>query len=407
MKRLFIDSQNGQVRTALTIDGKLREIYIDPAEKASMVEQIILGRLDAILPGQFAFVDIGMGKNAMMNISPKIQLKKGQPVLVQVYKDPTGTKGAYVGMELRFKGRYTILYESPRSEIGVSQKITDEKERKRLKVLAQQIRPKGYGIILRTNANGLDAETISSEIEASRLLHNQIQEQARYAQYPSIIYPKTSAASGQLSSLLSDILAYDLSEIRISGPDYDSIRQLILEMIPTFENSVFEYRQLNGPGLFDAYNLTSQISAALKKTVQLPCGGFITIEQTEACVVIDVNTGRFTGQQDLRATVLKTNTDAAASIAWQLALRNLSGIIIVDFIDMKYEQDKSALLGAFKEEIKKDRIKTEIVGITELGLVQLTRRRTREPLARLLEQDCPSCGGKGRIPANPSPSISS
>ena len=395
MKRLFIESSEGQVRTALAIDGKLREIYIDRLEKGSMVGQIILGRLDALLPGQFTFVDIGTGKNALMNISPKDRLKKGQSVLVQVYKDPTGTKGAYVGMELRHKGRLAILFKNPRNEIGISQKITCEKERKRLRGVALQALPKGFSVIIRTNAQCQEPDALVSEIEALCLLHQQIVERAEYATFPAVIYPLASAMPSQLSSLLSDMLSDDLYEIWISGPD--TIGQAIIEMMPSLAGRVFQYNYTEGPSLFDAYNISAQISAALKKTVQLPCGGFISIEQTEACVVIDVNTGRFTGQNDLRETVLKTNQQAAACIAWQLALRNLSGIIIVDFIDMKNEQDKSALLGAFADEIKKDRIKTEIIGITELGLVQLTRKRTREPLARLLEQDCPKCGGKGRI----------
>jgi len=360
-----------------------------------MVGQIILGRLDVVLPGQFAFVDIGTGKNALINITPKVKLKKNQPVLVQVYKDPTGTKGAYLGFEMRHKGRYVILFESPRSDIGVSQKITDEKERKRLRGLAQQALPKGFGIIMRTNAKNQDSEAILSEIDALQLLHQQIHERAKHAAYPTVIYPEVLATSSPLTSLLPDILSEDLSEIWISGKDTDIIIQEISTITPSLSSRIFLYNE--PPALFDTHNISPQISAALKKTVQLPCGGFITIEQTEACVVIDVNTGRFTGQNDLRTTILKTNLEAATAIAWQLVLRNLSGIIIVDFIDMAHDQDKSVLLDALSLEIKKDRIKTELVGITELGVVQLTRHRTREPLARLLEQDCPSCGGKGRV----------
>ena len=394
MTRLLVECHGGQVRTALTIGGKLREIYIDPVENASLAGQIILGRLDAILPGQFAFVDIGTGKNALMNTSRDVPLKKGQPVLVQVYKDPTGNKGAYVGMELRLKGRYVVLLEGPRGEVGISQKITDENERKRLRVAARQALPKGFGVIVRTGAKGQAPETISSEIEELRLLHQRIQARAAHSTFPALIYPDVPTVESRLSVLLSDLVSYDLSEIWICGLDFDTIKRAITDIMPGLEDRVYKH----GPGLFNAYNINGQISAALKKTVQLPCGGFITIEQTEACVVIDVNTGRFTGQKDFRTTILETNIEAAACIAWQLALRNLSGIIIVDFIDMPREEDKSALLGAFTGEIKKDRIKTEIVSITELGLVQLTRQRTREPLARILEKDCPNCGGKGRIP---------
>jgi len=394
MKRLFFENQGGQVFTAITIGGKLREIYIDPAESGSMVGQIILGRLDCILPGQFAFVDIGAGKNALMNVTQQISFKKGQPVLVQVYKDPTGSKGAYVGMELRHKGHLVILFESPRSEVGISQKITGEKERKRLRETARQALPKGFGIIIRTSAEGVDAKKITADIESLSHLHQAIRTRAQHSVFPAVVYPK--AEDTGLPSLLQDMLSNDLHEIWISGFDFETVRQTIIERMPNLADHIFQYES-KSPSLLDANGIMPQISAALKKTVQLPCGGFITIEQTEACVVVDVNTGRFTGQQDFRSTVLKTNLEAATCIAWQLALRNLSGIIIVDFIDMKYEEDKSALLDAFANELKNDRIKTEIVGITELGLVQLTRRRTREPLSRILEQDCTTCNGKGRV----------
>ena len=397
MKRLLIDNNNGQMYTAVTIDGKLREIYIDPIENASIVGHIILGRLDALLPGQFAFVDIGTGKNALMNISAKDQLKKGMPVLVQVYKDPTGSKGAYVGLELRHKGRYVILFKSPRAEIGISKKITNENERKRLRGLVQKVLPKDFSIIIRTNAQGQEADAIISEIEALHLLHLEINQKAKHAMFPSLIYQMGGSQNGQLTSLLSDILSDDISEIWVGNTDFDAVKQSIINIMPALSGRVFHYNQPNSHSLINAHNLPTQIAAALKKTVQLPNGGFITIEQTEACVVIDVNTGRFTGQKDLRTTILETNLEAATCIAWQLMLRNLSGIIIVDFIDMKNEQDKSALLGAFTDEIKNDRIQTDIVGITELGLVQLTRKRTREPLARVLEKDCIHCGGKGRV----------
>jgi len=393
MKRLLIENHAGRVRTALTIQDKLREIYIDPAENASLAGQVILGRLDAILPGQFAFVDIGTGKNALMNTSRDVPLKKGQPVLVQVYKDPTGNKGAYVGMELRLKGRYVVLIESPRGEIGISQKITNESERKRLKAAAICALPKGFGVIVRTSAEGQEPEKISAEIQELRLLHQKIQARAAHSTYPALIYPEIATIEGRLTGLLADLVSDEMSEILVSGLNRDEIRQTVAEIVPGLENRVFEH----GPGLFDTYNINAQISAALKKTVQLPCGGFITIEQTEACVVIDVNTGRFTGQKDFRTTVLETNIEAATCIAWQLALRNLSGIIIVDFIGMERDEDKSALLGAFSDEIKKDRVKTELISITELGLVQLTRQRAREPLARILEKDCPACGGKGQV----------
>jgi len=406
------------VYTAITINGKLHEIYLDPLNNASMVGQIYVGRIDALLAGQFSFVDIGAKKNALMNIKTQDQLKKGQPVLVQVYKDATGTKGAYIGLEIRYKGRYSILFKSPRSEIGISQKIKSEAERKRLQSLAQSALPKGFGIIIRTNANGQEPEKIVSEIKHLHQLSYQVSQKAQHAPVPSLIFKPGGDDSNPLFSLLSDVLSDDIAEILIGDAnsqitskahdsqeiyklDFESIKQTIMQIMPSLSNRVYHHNNKSDSSILQAHNIPSQIAAALKKTVQLPNGGNITIEQTEACVVIDVNTGRFTGKKDMRTTALETNMEAATAITWHLALRNLSGIIIVDFIDMTNEQDKSALLGAFADELKKDRMKTEIVGITELGLVQLTRKRTREPLARILEDTCPHCGGKGRIVANP------
>ncbi|MCL2362070.1 MAG: Rne/Rng family ribonuclease [Defluviitaleaceae bacterium] len=393
MKRLFFENRADGVYTALTIDGKLREIYIDSPENTSMVGQIILGRLEVVLPGQMAFVDLGIGKKALMNISKEVKLQKNQPVLVQVYKDPTGTKGAYVGMELKHKGRHVILFESPRRDIGISQKITDSKERGRLRETAQQAIPKGFGIIIRTNAQGVEPEKIIADIDELLTLHKKIKTQAEHADFPALIYPEDDA----VPSVLPDMISEDLDEIWVSGLDFDAIKKAVTGIMPTLANRIFLYESLETANLFEFHNIPPQISAALKKTVQLPCGGFITIEQTEACVVIDVNTGRYTGKKDFRTTALTTNLEAATSIAWQLVLRNLSGIIIIDFMDMKHDEDKNVLLDALARELKNDRIKTEIVGITDLGLVQLTRRRARESLARLLEQDCPNCGGRGRV----------
>jgi len=393
MNRLLIENQSGQVCTAITKQNILREIYIDPAENASMTGHVILGRLAAILPGQFAFVDIGTGKNAFMNTSHNVPLKKGQPILVQVLKDPTTYKGAHVAMDLRLRGRYVVLIESRRRLVGISKKITCEHERNRLKTIVYEVIPKGFEVIVRTGAEGAAPEKISSEIEELQLTHQKIKARAEYAVFPTQVYPPVSTETGQSITLLTDLVSSDISEIWVSGLKTEEIKQAIAGFMPGLESRVYEH----GPGLFDAYNIPPQISAALKKSVQLPCGGFITIEQTEACVVIDVNTGSFTGQKNWRSTILETNIEAAICISWQLALRNLSGIIIVDFIGMAREEDKSALLDAFANEIKKDRIKTELMGMTELGLVQLTRQRIREPLARLLEKDCPACKGKGRV----------
>jgi len=393
MKRLILENNPDGIYTALTVDGNLREIYIDKPNDSSLVGQIILGRLEVVLPGQLAFVNIGQNKNALMNVSKKTILTKNQPVLVQVYKDPTGSKGAYVGTELRHKGHLVILIENQRRDIGVSQKITDDKERKRLRDIVQQSLPKGFSIIVRTNAKNQEAGKIIKEIDELCSLHIQIKNKSKHVVFPALIHP--DVVSINIPEILFDLVSTDIDEVVINGFDFDVVKKAIVKKELMLENRIIGHQESDC--LIKKYNILPQILGALKKNVQLPCGGFITIEQTEACVVIDVNTGRYTGKVDFRTTALKTNIEAAVCIAKQLTLRNLSGIIIIDFIDMKHDQDKVDLLDTLSKEVKQDRIKTEIVSMTELGLVQLTRRRTREPLARLIEKDCSTCGGKGRV----------
>ncbi|MCL2218217.1 MAG: ribonuclease E/G [Defluviitaleaceae bacterium] len=390
MKKLFIDHHPDRVRTALTEGGRLLELYIDPA--SSWVGRVIVGRVKTILPGQFAFVDIGGCKNAFMNLSEGHGLKAGQPVLVQVYKDAAKSKGMYVGTEISLKGRLIVLHEG--FEVGVSRKITGEKENKRLRKLVRKLLPQGYGAIVRTNAEGQDEAALAAEIQYLHETHLQIKHRAEYALPPAVLYPEATAQS---SPLLTDLVSGKLSEIHISGfpEEFAAVKEAVFKLLPGLESRVFHYEP-DAPSMFSHYGINRQISAALEKIVKLPCGGFITIEETEACVVIDVNTGSNVGKTDYRATVLETNLEAAEVIAAQIRLRNLSGIIIIDFIDMPAEEDKTTLLAALAAEVKKDGIRTEIIGMIGLGMVQLTRRKTRPPLSQLMETPCPHCGGTGK-----------
>jgi ribonuclease G len=395
MKRLLIDCRADRVSTAYTVDGKLKEMFIDPTGGGSLVGRIYVGRVQNILSGQFAFVDIGGDKNAFINLPANHGLKKGRPVLMQVYKDADRTKGPYGGQQLKLKGRLVIVFESHRGEIGVSHKITEPAERSRLRGAVYGALEKGYGAIVRTFAEGYPEERLAEETGRLIALHRQITEKAQYARPPALLYPEGAEVLPE--NMLTDLLSDDIAEIWVSGPLFAGVRQAVADSAPQLAGRVFFYEDEEGPCLFDAFNINTQITKSLEKTYWLPCGGYVTFEQTEACVVVDVNTGSFSGQKDYRAAILQTNVEAAAAIAAQLTLRNLSGMIIIDFIDMKDRKDKAALMDALAREIKKDRIKTEIVGMTELGLVQLTRRKTRPPLARLLEEDCPHCGGRGRI----------
>jgi len=391
-QRLLIDHSENGTRTALMDGGKLKEIYIDQNTNTSWVGRVIVGRIKTILPGQFAFVDIGSSKNAFMNLHTGHGLKAGMPILVQVQKDANRQKGAYVSLEIDLKGRLVVLSENSRNEVGVSRKITDERESRRLKKLVRKHIPTGYSAIVRTNAEGQDEPTITEEIHTLYQLHQKIKKRAQFALPATVLYPDASE-----NTLLNDLLSEALTEIQISGTEsiFQETKATIIQIIPSLANRI--HHHTGEQNLFSVSGINKQIKLALEKTVHLPCGGTCTFEETEACVVIDVNTGSNVGQTNYRETVLQTNLEAAKCIARQLTLRNLSGIIIIDFIDMPSSQDEAALTESFANALSQERTKPEIIGMIGLGMMQLTRRKTRPSLSQVMEINCPHCGGKGRV----------
>jgi len=395
MKCLLIEHLESGMRAAITQDGKLQEIFIDKEYSTSKIGQIIVGRIKTIMPGQFAFIDIGSGKNAFANLKEGHSLKPGQPLLVQVQKDVTSSKGAYVSTDINLKGWLAILHKHPPGEVGVSHKIADEKESRRLKKMARNLLPAGYGAIIRTNANGCDKEALREEINKLHQIYDEILQRANYALPPAKLYPQISA---QIAPLLTDIVSESLDEIYVSGTgeEFTAAKEYICGLTPSLHERIFHHNGENRK-LFDIRGIKAQIRAALEKIVPLPCGGFITIEETEACVVIDVNTGNNLNSLDYRDTVLNTNLEAAIAIIDQIVLRNLSGIIIIDFIDMTKQGDKDTLMAALSQEAKRDRANPEIFGMSQLGIVQMARPKRRLPLSQVLEVNCPHCGGRGRI----------
>ena len=385
MKRLLIDYRGEAVRAACMTDGKLKELFIDHKKNSSLVGSIFNGVVKNILPSRFAFIDIGQEKNAFMNLPVgELSLKVGQYIPVQVRKDASGSKGPNVSDVLKFKGRLAIVSLSQSREIGVSGKISSKAERKRLQGLAASLLPRGYSCVIRTQGNGATKETIQAEFEQLCNLNVEIYKSAGYSPAPKLLYRD--------ELILNDLLTNELEEIILN--DSDAFSQ--------FKKNAFvkcvRFWDENVEGeLFAAFDLERQILKALQRNVWLPCGGFVTFDSVEACVVIDVNSGKFLGKKNYRETVLRVNIEAAQCIADQIALRNLSGMIIVDFIDMPEEEDKNKLLSIFGAALKQLRIPADIVGMTTLGLVQLTRRKQREPLSRLLQQSCPHCNGSGRV----------
>ena len=394
MTRLFIEQTKDDTRTAIMQDGKLRELYIDKAA-TSRVGQVIVGRIKTIMPGQFAFIDIGSGKNAFANFKAGHNLKAGQPILVQVQKDATSSKGAYVSQDIQLKGWLIILHKHPPGEVGVSHKIIDEKESRRLKKLVRELLPKGYGAIVRTNAEGADKTALAAEINKLHQAYEDILQRGQYAMPPAKLYPQISAG---VLPLLNDIISEDLDEIHISGTDevFAAIKAHICELAPSLNERIFHHDSAAGK-LLDTGSLKKQMRAALEKIVPLSCGGFITVEETEACVVVDVNTGNNVNSYSYGETILRTNLEAAKAIVDQIILRNLSGIIIIDFIDMSKQKDKAALMAALRTEARRDRANPEIFDISPLGIVQMARPKRRTSLSQMLETNCPNCGGKGRV----------
>lgn len=393
MKMMLVEHSGRAPRIALTNDGKLTELYVGKDSDHSRIGDVVVGRIATIMPGQYAFIAIGAGKNAFTNLAPNHKLVQGQPILVQVQKDATSTKGAYVSQDIVLKGWLVILHKSPPGEVGVSRKIGNENEVKRLKTLVRGLVPKGYGVIVRTNANGQNEESIAAEITKLHKAYEEILARASYALPKTKLYPKLSL---EIEPVLNDMVSDSLDEVVISGDAeiFDNIKEYICQLVPALEGKITKYEDTK---LFASYGVKKQIKQALEKIVPLACGGFITIEETEACVVIDVNTGNNQSGQSYRNTIMQTNLEAAVVIFDHIIVRNLQGIIIIDFIDMSKQEDKHALMTALVQESKRDRTNPEIFPMTALGIVQIARPKRRMPLSMLLEEKCTHCGGKGRV----------
>jgi len=397
MKRLLIEFRDDYMWLALADEGRLCEIFREKLTEGlsgSWVDRVIVGRVRNIMHGRMAFVDIGMNRDAFMSLPEAHNLRAGQSVLVQVQKDAIAPKGAKVDTTLHLRGRLAVITrkQTSRGAVGVSKKISDIAERTRLRKAARPL-PADYDVIIRTNAVGQTAEDIKAEIATLVHLHEELENRAEFAMPPITLHPQKGAAMPILADLLSD----DIDEIYVSDPNRcDEIRKAVYAISPALASRVQPHGEEERT-LFDAYSVNQQIAAALNKRVQLPSGGHVTFEETEACVVIDVNSGRTSGKHALRDALLAINLEAAACIAAGLKLRNLSGTIIVDFINMQSRADQQIILDALETAIKKDRVKVEIIQTTQLQLVILTRQKTRASLSGLLQQTCSHCGGTGRV----------
>ena len=399
MNRILVDETSYGTRIGVVENGTLVELIYEKKNSLPIVGNVYAGKIMNVLPGmQACFVDIGREKNAFLyygddkdNNGNIVKPKMGSDVIVQVEKAEMGAKGAVLTKRISFAGKFLVVIPGD-DKIGISKKITDSVERKRIKDIIEQLLPENYGIIVRTEGKDKSYEIYEKEIKRLVEKSEGVLSVAEFAKAPSLLYTEING----VEKVLRDLYNENIDEIVVNSCiDYETLIKLCEEKdispkkIVMYESDV---------PMFENYYVASQAKAAFSKHVWLKSGGFIIIEQTEACVVIDVNTGKYTGKADLQKTILKTNLEAADEIARQLRLRNLNGMIIVDFIDMKTEENRKILQKHLEEAVAKDRLQTIVVGMTELGLMQITRKKKRQSIQQLMTRSCHCCGGSGREP---------
>lgn len=411
-KEIIVQSNEDETQVAVLENEQLVEIYIERSVNDRLVGSIYKGKVENVLPGmQAAFVNIGQEKNAFLYVEDAIPngshldngvklnirdvLKEGQEVLVEVVKEPIGNKGPRVTRQLTLPGRFLVLMPSV-DYVGISRRISDDEERERLKDIAEKIKTKDIGVIVRTVAEGASEEELKEDLELLVKSWQKIQHKDRNSGAPALIHKDLEL----VKRILRDVVTDDVRRITVnSHATYEQILEI------TGKKLKFKVNLVEERDLFNKHNIRQELVRALKRKVWLKSGGYIVIDQTEALTSIDVNTGKYVGSIDLADTVLKINLEAVVEIARQLRLRNIGGIIIIDFIDMENEDHNQEVLSKLEEELHKDKTKAHILGITSLGLVEMTRKKTRHSLSTALEKTCPCCEGKGRILSENSISI--
>ena len=418
MKREILISATAQeTRVAIMEDDVLVELMVDRPDNERIVGDIYIGQVQAVLPGiQAAFVDIGTDKAAFLHVSdvakdpadeeedeeeeedrgrqmPPIQdlIEKGQRLLVQATKEPIGTKGPRVTTHISLPGRFLVFMPGSK-HIGVSRKIEDREERARLRAIAKEVVPEGTGVIIRTVGEELTREIFEREFKGLNETWKKIQKRSKSARPPALIHREAKLTSG----IIRDVFTAKVDSLTIEGKEvYGEVKQYIMGVDPELMSRVHLY--VDPVPLFDKFGIEDAIKEAFQRRVELPSGGYIIIEPTEALVSIDVNTGRYTGKKDPEKTILRTNLDAAKEIARQLRLRDVGGIVVCDFIDMDTRANNDRLLQELRTHLGRDRARTRAFQVSELGLIQMTRQRVRPSLFQSMTEACQACGGAGRV----------
>ncbi|MGL4858400.1 MAG: ribonuclease G [Enterobacteriaceae bacterium] len=410
---LLINVTPSETRVAYIDAGILQEVHIEREGKRGIVGNIYKGRISRVLPGmQAAFVDIGLERAAFLHASdimPHTEcvagdeqknfqvrdiaelVSQGQDLMVQVIKDPLGSKGARLTTDITLPSRYLVLMPGA-AHVGVSQRIAGEEERERLKALVSDYCDEAGGFIVRTAAEGASEQELAQDAAFLKRLWHKVMERKRRSTTRCMLYGELALAQ----RILRDFAGEILERIRVdSRQTYDLLLEFTREYMPVMTDKLEHYS--GSQPIFDLYDVENEIQRALDRKVELKSGGYLIIDQTEAMTTIDINTGAFVGHRNLEETIFNTNIEATQSIARQLRLRNLGGIIIIDFIDMSNEEHRQRVLHSLQQALNRDRVKTGISGFSQLGLVEMTRKRTRESLEHVLCENCPQCKGRGKV----------
>jgi len=426
MKReILINAAPRETRVAIIEDDQLVELLVDRPEARRMVGDIYLGRVEAVLPGiQAAFVDIGTEKSAFLHASdlvypedeepeeadeeeddedrtkrrsdkgPPIQdvLKKGQDILVQVSKEPISTKGPRVTAQISLAGRFLVFMPFA-SRVGVSRKIGERAERQRLRELVQGVLPADSGgVIVRTVGEDVTEETFKRELETLLNQWRRIKKKTHFVRAPALVHRETNLTRG----LIRDLFSEKVERVTVDNRQvHNEILEYLRGIAPELVDRVVLYE--DQVPLFDKAEIEPEIRDLFKRRCDLPSGGYLIIEPTEALVSVDVNSGRYTGKKDPEKTILKTNIEAAREVARQIRLRDIGGIIVCDFIDMESKQNRDRVLQELRTHLGRDRARTKAFQVSELGLIEMTRQRVRQSHLQNMTESCPTCHGTGRV----------
>lgn len=430
-KEIIINVSSTETRVAILEDGTLVELFFERAENERMVGDIYKGKIENVVEAvQAAFVDIGLEQNGFLSFSDaedralefsslvervddsdtdsnrqprrrpreriqrrRLYLKSKEDILVQVTKEPIGNKGTRLTTSVSLPGRFLVLVPND-STVGVSRKIEDFNERRRLRRLAKGFQPEGFGMIIRTVAVGKDAQTLQNDMEQLVRTWRKIEGRARSEKAPKLLHKEM----GMTSSVIRDLFSPDISRLVVdSRKIHGEIRKYLTEVSPGLLPRLELYRQ-NVP-VFDAYKIEEQIERGLSRKIWFKKGGYIVFDQTEAMAVIDVNSGRSVSQRDHELHALETDLEAVREIARQLRLRDMGGIIVIDFIDLRSDKNRRKVVAELKRELEKDRTAFDILPMSDFGIVQLTRERVRSNLIHRYSESCPRCDGLGRVSA--------